>query len=30
MSVGIIGKNSMIHAYSYIDRSVLDNKIIKK
>jgi len=25
-----VGKNSMIHAYSYIDKDVLENKIIKK
>jgi len=30
MSGVIIGKNVMIHAYSYIDKDVLDNKIIKK
>jgi len=25
-----IGENSLIHAYSYIDKDVEDNKIIKK
>ena len=25
-----IGENSVIHAYLYIDKDVLDNKIIKK
>jgi len=30
MSGVIIGKNSIIHAYSYMDKDVLDKKIIKK